>query len=126
MSKKLLTLILTLALLASGIGLGIHLLHKEALAQVQYLVEVFDETPGEQQMLFGATIMMLFDPMEGWIEADELQEGKYEVIRDDAESLWKIRIDFPENYTGANPAGNPIDGTPSLAYQWWAVWEIPE
>ena len=117
--KNLLIIILSLALLAGAVAVGIHVLHKEALAMVHYIVEIWDEELG--QPVLGATVSMSFNWGIEWIQADELQNGKYEVIRDNYAGTWLIRIDEPDNYMGVNPPGNPIQGSATHAYQFWNV-----
>lgn len=102
------------------------MLHKQALAVVHYVVEIWvDPNPaggGDEFPLTGATVQMKFSTVGNWIDADELQNGKYEVIRNNYEGHWEILISNPPGLWGLAPEGNPINGSASHAYQFWWVW----
>src|SRR4030042_5047533 len=106
--KRLLCVVLSLALLAGAVAVGIHVLHKEALAVVNYIVEIWDEELGEP--VFGATVMMSFNWGIEWEQADELQNGKYRVIRVDYAGSWRLPKDEADNHIRANPPGHTLQG----------------
>ncbi len=122
MNRKVLTVFLMLTLLAGGVGLGIHLLHKDALADTAYTVQIYwlDEFARDHP-LENATVLMSFfvnEVWSDWEEADELDVGKYRIIRegDDFEN-WQVWI-FEPNVDPAFPGENPCLGYSSGYFVW--------
>ena len=115
MSKKLLAVVLTLALLVGGVAIGIHVLHKPALAQVTYTVQIWDET--EDEWVDDGIVWFSFD-QEGelWVEATFTQEGKYIYQVADYQPYWWIELRDPHIF-----GPNPIEGPATVAYYYWEV-----
>jgi len=118
MYKKVLVAVLMLALLASGVGLGIHLLHKDALAQVHYTVDIFDLTV--EDGLEGATVWFSFDDRDNWLPTVELGGGLYEYITLGWEGTWLILLEDP-----AIVGDNEIVGSATTGFQHWDVETVP-
>ena len=125
MKRKVLVVVLSLALLAGGVGLGIHLLHKEALAGVTYSVTIMviiDEVNFEP--LEGATVHMRFFESGGWSEwypTTYIGEGLYQYTHTCPTYLdWQVWIEEPE-VDPEVPDENPCDGDPALWFR-WEVW----
>jgi len=82
--KKTIIVILTLAFMAGSVGLGIHLLHKGALAIQTYQVYIEWEEDEEWVPLEDATVRFCFwDPLleewSEWIDATETDPGLYKL-----------------------------------------------
>ena len=121
MNRKVLAVVLSLALLVGGVAIGIHILHKEAIAQVHYVAFIHAGFQPPLIPLEDAIVKMNFDG-EGWEEADEIGDGEYEIIRDDyAGWSWKIKVVDPDDVEGIDPEGNPVEGSCSQAYLDWQV-----
>ena len=95
-SDRILAAVLMLALLAGGVGLGIHLLHKDALAQVTYIVEILNTTPNPDEWLDNADVDFSFDGRQTWVATTFIGNGRYKYQVDNYKTTWHIRVDEPE------------------------------
>jgi hypothetical protein len=119
MSRKLLAIVLSLALLAGGVAVGIHILNQKALANVTYTVEIWDF--GEGSWLTTGEVYFQFDG-GGWVPAFNNADGSYELTIDEYKGSWSIWLFAPDiDEDSDEPPGNPIDGSASQAYQYWNV-----
>ena len=122
MNKKLFAVVLTLALIAGGVGLGIHLLHKQALAEVVYTVEIWDNTEPPGEWLDDGTVFFSFDERENWVAAVWVGGGEYEYERENGAESWWIRLDEPPlDVPECDPNQNPFEGSASSGYQFWVI-----
>ncbi len=129
MWRRTVALALTVALVLGGVGLGIHLLHREALAQVAYIVTIKwtdDIEQPEFDPLIGADVEMNFKSnggWSGWLQATDLEDGRYKVQRQEEADEWKVRIVDPD-IVPLNPNTNPCYG-PATAYtfEWFVFWD---
>ena len=115
MTRKLLFVVLSLALLVGGVAVGIHILHKQALADVTYIVEIWDDSQDPGEWLEDGTVQFSFD--EGvWEDAVWVGDGKYTFGRGDYADSWLIRLVEPDI-----EEPNPIQGSATSGYQYWEV-----
>ena len=117
MNRKVLAVVLSLALFAGGVALGIHILHKKALAQVTYIVQIWDETQGE--LLDGADVDFSFEENpeeEDWLDTTPIGDGQYKYQVQDYKPYWWIRINEPEIV-----GDNPVEGPATVAFYFWEV-----
>jgi len=113
MNRKLLFVVLSLAMLAGGVSVGIHVLHKQALANVTYTVEIFDE---ELTPVNDGTVWFSFNGGENWLVTVPIGDGRYEIPRDDYAGTWWIQLVDP-----AIEPPNPVEGQATVAFLHWDV-----
>ena len=103
-----------LALLVGGVAVGIHILHKDALAVVVYTVEIWDDTVGD--WLEGGTVWFSFDQRLSWEPTVENEDGQYIYISEDWEGSWWIWLWDPQI---APPI--MVEGSATHAFHHWDV-----
>ena len=111
MSKKLLAVILTLALLAGGVGLGIHLLHREVYAtnHVVFVKNVTD--PENPEFVANVPVTISVETAPGIMEDDEGftdVDGKFasQLAPHAGADHWEAVIEIPGGFVlvwGNNP-----------------------
>lgn len=117
--KRTIVAILALAFITGAVGLGVHLMHRDAFAQVFYQVYVYqivDEVPipvddAELTADFGV----------GWEEPDLEGDGYYKWLRNVVDD-WDAQIGNEGVWIGVDPPGLfwvNIDGT-----QFYVEWEV--
>jgi len=126
MKRKVLSVVLLLALLAGGVGLGIHLLHKDAFALQSFRVKMVVEGQGG---IPGLDVEFHFQYDDGenppfwgdWHNAFDEQDGHYnltyagewEVVQ------WEVKFPTTDGYNGVNPDGNWCNfAFPPYSFTW--------
>jgi hypothetical protein len=113
MKRKLMIVVLSLALVAGAVAVGIHVLHQEALANVTYIVEIVDEAliPVE-----AGTVQFSFDDGVIWLDAVWVGDGRYSYLMASYQGSWLIRLIDP-----AIEPPNQVEGSASAAFHHWEV-----
>lgn len=121
-SKKMLVLVLTIAFFVGSVGLGVHLLHKEAKATTSFTVFVHDAEEDPVEDLF---ITIEFYNGENWVHNDVLtwaETGVYTYSWEEPEEFttWEAEI-ITANVWAVNPSSNPAIATDQCT---WFAWEV--
>jgi len=112
MKRKHLAIALAVAVVAVGVAVGVHLLNREARADVTYWVFI-EETDGQETWpLEGATVEFSYDDVI-WDPATYIGGGWYTCTWEDEPYFWLVRIVLPQDARGEDPPENPLrtDGT---------------
>ncbi len=91
MFRKVFSIILTSIFLIGIIVLGLHALHRNALAQVTYKVYVWYDDNGAEIPVTNAFIEFNFDD-GGWVEPDSEGDGIYKIAIDDWADEWEVAL----------------------------------
>ena len=129
MKRKVLVVVLSLALLVGGVALGIHVLHKDALA-LTYKVYIWQDGGQEagEFPLEDAQVEMAWKVNGEWsdwqLTTDE-GEGTYTCTHGSCER-WKVLVTSPVDFDGENPLGNPCSPqtAPPYFFEWQGWWAI--
>jgi len=114
--KEKLNFILAGLLIVCLVGLGLHLLHKKALAVTNYIcwvIEVDDEAE-DIGPLAGLDVEMNFDGA-GWVDAVEVLAGKYVITQQNLAVEWKIR--YTDDLEPVDPNANPTTQA-GTSFEW--------
>jgi len=105
-SDRILAAVLMLALLAGGVGLGIHLLHRDALAMQTYEVKVVDGAGGVE----GVTVEFWWwdDVEEEWSQENEQATDENGYVRfqygwENNDDMWGYVIQEEEWFEFVDP-----------------------
>ena len=117
MTRKLLFVVLSLALLAGGIAFGIHLLHKDALAMQTYTCKVVFWDGDSFEGVEGVTVDFWWDE-DGvgeydWVAQDVSDENGYAQFQHGWENpgeQWGYVIQLEEWFEFVNPPDGQDDG----------------
>ena len=119
MKAKLLYALLAVVLLATAVGIGVHVLHKDAHASVTYQVYIWWNDNEVETPVENLWIRFQFDG-GGWVDSDSQGGGHYKKTRDNAANEWQIRI-MDEDWDGVDP--DTQIWTPPAA-ETSVVWEV--
>ncbi len=119
MNRKVLSVVLMLTLLAGGVGLGIHLLHRDGLALTNFIVFMIDQE--EDEGVPGLWVEMRFQIDEVWSEWCQTEDrggGKYVKSYFDGVEAWQIRFTSAE-WQPWDPEENPCEpGVENNGFEW--------
>lgn len=128
MKKKFIAVVVALALVVGAVGIGVHVMNREAQAVLTYSVLLLEnewggnEGPVPVGPYSGATVEMRFLvdlQWTDWIPASEYTSGgRYYVNRPVASTTWMVRITEP-NIDPLQPGENPCTRTGTLtSFEW--------
>jgi len=103
---------------------GVHVLNREARADVTYSAHIWVREGWDIDPLLGATVEFNFAEDNGnWVPAQEDGNGWYSVNRANyTQSSWKIRVTNPPNGFGVDPEQFPLgDPATHITVNEWVV-----
>ena len=130
MSKKLLTIVLMLALLAGVVAVGIHVLHKDALASTKYQVYIYMDPPEAPRIdLEDGIVKMKFEILgewTDWVIAINEGDGIYSRMLSYYPSQiyhWQVVVSSPEDFDPVDPPSNPVTHEGNVtSFSWEGEW----
>ena len=128
MKKKFFAVALALVLLAGAVAVGVHVLNKEARADVIYVLNLWEDVGGVPTGVTGAVVWFSFDvgDQQGWLnfQANEAGNGIYKVAVPDniAPDIERYVIVIPVSFVPIDPDENPhrVDD-PEVHFVSWEV-----
>ena len=126
MTRKLLFVILSLALLTGSVGLGIHLLHKDALANITYSVDPIWMVDNQVTFFWEwGHVYMRFFKNEQWSTrhvANDEGDGVYSYTCAIACEEWQVWV-MDSRFDPDTPPTNPctVDGD-VISFDWQGWW----
>ncbi len=127
MKRKIEASIFALVALIAIVGFSIHFLHENAMADTSYTVDIwYWEGPDQQweEPLTNEDVEMNFKEngqWSGWIDATEVEDGRYKVTRQNSCDEWKVYINN-SNVTPISPDSNPCSDTgATLQFDWEVI-----